>query len=47
MVDGMLYVKVNEDTFELDSDSELKKSKEAALSALGTGAVAAAVAEEE
>ena len=46
MVDGMLYVKVNEETFEMESDCELKKCMSACTAALGGAAVAAATEEQ-
>ena len=46
MVDGMLYVKVNEETFEMESDCDLKRCMSACAAALG-GAAVAAPAEEQ
>ena len=46
MVDGMLYVKVNEETFEMESDCDLKKCMSACTAALGGAAVAAATEEQ-
>ena len=47
MVEGVLYAKVNDETFDLGSDCELKDCVEACNAALAAGAVAAAAPAEE